>query len=170
MTDFILSDLHVFHDKIRCKDFAKFIKKTWCEKITNSDTVYNLGDMFFGEDVCSMNILTLDLPFKKMYMVLGNHDTDRKIRKVFTQYENIHLCSSRKIELPQGDVLLTHVPVHPYVMNEESRDGRKKLLNIHGHIHRPSPELGNKYFNVNYDVEKTFYKLDDILQSKGITR
>lgn len=87
-----------------------------------------------------------------------------------TQYENIHLCSSRKIELPQGDVLLTHVPVHPYVMNEESRDGRKKLLNIHGHIHRPSPELGDKYFNVNYDVEKTFYKLDDILQSKGITR
>jgi calcineurin-like phosphoesterase family protein len=126
---FVISDTHFGHKKILefeavARPFAtieehdRALVERWNTVVKPKDTVWHLGDVFFGKDghkpLAELNGI------KKL--VLGNHDHypleiyQQYFTKIFgaAQYDN---C------------ILTHVPVHPYQLESRYK------LNIHGHLH-----------------------------------
>lgn len=125
---YIIANTHFGHKKIiefekEKRPFATIeahdyeLVQRWNSVVRPKDTVWHLGDVFFGKDghlvLGSLNGI------KKL--VLGNHDHypleiyQRYFSKIFgaAQY---------------GHCILTHVPVH------ESQFHRYRV-NIHGHLH-----------------------------------
>jgi calcineurin-like phosphoesterase family protein len=89
----------------------------WNAVVTKRDTVWHLGDVFFGKDG---HLILAELSgYKKL--VLGNHD--HYPLAVYQQYfGKIHGAAEF------DGCLLTHVPVHPNQMYRYRK-------NIHGHMH-----------------------------------
>lgn len=91
----------------------------WNSVVRPQDTVWHLGDVFFGKD--AHRILGALNGFKRV--VLGNHDA--KHEDVLAQY------FKRMYGVAQyGGCILSHVPVHPYQLENRYKK------NIHGHMHR----------------------------------
>lgn len=125
---FVIADTHFGHKRITefeaaARPFAsveehdKELVSRWNAVVGPKDTVWHLGDVFFGKE--GHWILAGLNGVKKL--VLGNHDHyplaiyQQYFSKIFGAAEFSH-C------------LLTHVPVHP---NQLTRFRK----NIHGHMH-----------------------------------
>lgn len=187
MTVYITSDLHFNHNKVMQQrgytDIAKMNEDLvgfWNSTITENDDVYYLGDFCFGDidskskqymvefpyGSISFNDLIRQLRCRTLHFVIGNHDTSSKL-KTYSEYGykdktiRFYSCLSYKVS-EQEKVLFTHYPIHSYLFQEESRDGVKKLGNVHGHIHFGTVN-DNRYLNVNYDVCHRIYTLDEVL-------
>lgn len=89
----------------------------WNAVVRPGDTVWHLGDVYFGRD--THEILGSLVGLK--HLVLGNHDCYPI--EIYQKYFK-RICGARE----HSGALLTHVPVHP---NQLTRYGR----NIHGHMH-----------------------------------
>jgi calcineurin-like phosphoesterase family protein len=128
---FVISDTHFGHKKIIGFEatFRPFetidahdreLVARWNAVVRPKDTVWHLGDVFFGKD--GHKVLGELNGLKKL--VLGNHD----------HYPlDIYNCYFVKIygAAEFSDCLLTHVPVH------ESQMYRYRI-NVHGHMHSKS--------------------------------
>lgn len=125
---FVIADTHFGHKRIiefekDARPFAtveehdRELVARWNATVTSRDTVWHLGDVFFGKD--GHKILGALNGYKKL--VLGNHDHyplavyQNYFGKIFGAAEYRHS-------------LLTHVPVHPNQMYRYS-------MNVHGHMH-----------------------------------
>jgi calcineurin-like phosphoesterase family protein len=125
---YVISDTHFGHKKIiefekasrpfsTIEEHDRELVARWNAVVKPKDTVWHLGDVYFGKDghavLGSLNGL------KKL--VLGNHDHypleiyQRYFAKIFGAAE-------------YGNCLLTHVPVHECQMY-------RYQANIHGHMH-----------------------------------
>lgn len=126
---FIISDTHFGHKRIiefeaAARPFAtieehdRALVERWNATVKPKDTVWHLGDVFFGKDghapLGALNGL------KKL--VLGNHD--HYPLDVYRQYFSKIFGAAE-----YRSCILSHVPVHTGQL--ESR----YLLNIHGHTH-----------------------------------
>ena len=128
---FVISDTHFGHERIilfekRARPFDTIeehdreLVARWNAVVTKRDTVWHLGDVFFGKD--GHHVLAALNGYKKL--VLGNHDHyplavyQQYFGKIFGAAEYQH-C------------LLTHVPVHESQMHRYTK-------NIHGHMHSKS--------------------------------
>ena len=111
--------------------------ENWNRVVKPGDTVYHLGDVFFGNKDTFRSIWARLTGSKRL--ILGNHD-DAKflienglVQKV-TVWKEFH----------ERDLLLSHIPLDPSSLRRY-RHGRhdeenRMLLNVHGHIHQnPSP-------------------------------
>lgn len=126
---FVISDTHFGHKKILefepvARPFATIeehdreLIARWNAVVRPTDTVWHLGDVYFGRDghlaVAQLNGLKR--------LVLGNHDHypleiyQRYFTKIFGAAEH-------------GGNILTHVPVHAGQLE------RRYRRNIHGHLH-----------------------------------
>lgn len=95
----------------------------WNAVVKPQDTVWHLGDVFFGKD--GHEILAGLHGFKRL--VMGNHD--RFPLQIYQRY------FERIYGVAQYDgCVLSHIPVHPNQMAKRYR------LNIHGHLHHRSLE------------------------------
>ncbi len=129
---FVTADTHFGHKRIiefeaAARPFAtieehdRALVERWNAVVKPKDTVWHLGDVFFGKD--GHQVLASLHGVKKL--VLGNHDHyplaiyQQYFSKIFGAAEFSH-C------------ILTHVPVHPGQLQTRYR------LNIHGHMHSKS--------------------------------
>ena len=129
---FVISDTHFGHRRIiefeaaarpfaSIEDHDRALVERWNATVKPKDTVWHLGDVFFGKD--GHAVLSALHGLKKL--VLGNHDHyplevyQRYFSKVYGAAEF-------------GGCVLTHVPVHPGQLE------RRYRLNIHGHMHSRS--------------------------------
>jgi calcineurin-like phosphoesterase family protein len=126
---FVISDTHFGHKKILefeavARPFAtieehdRALVERWNTVVKPKDTVWHLGDVFFGKD--GHKPLAYLNGIKKL--VLGNHD--HYPLEIYQQY------FTKIFGTAQYDkCILTHVPVHPCQLE------KRYELNIHGHLH-----------------------------------
>lgn len=148
---YVISDLHLFHEKIigyENRPFTsiehmhkKFIQK-WNNTVKNSDIVYNLGDVSFSNKEDTESIISQLNGYK--ILILGNHDRGRS-RQFFLD------CGfDEVIKHPiiiEGFLIMSHEPVYA--------NSNMPYCNIHGHTHGTDYGLPNRYFNAS--VEKINY-------------
>lgn len=104
------------------EEMHKSIIENWNCCIADTDTVYILGDYYFGTSAKEMHDITVALKGNKI-LLKGNHDTmppSTYIKCGFSKYYDVPI-------LIGGDLLLSHEPVIHI-----TGDG---LYNIHGHTH-----------------------------------
>lgn len=126
---FVIADTHFGHKRIiefeatyrpfaTIEEHDRALVERWNAAVKPKDTVWHLGDVFFGKE--GHLIMAALHGLKKL--VLGNHDHyplevyQRYFSKIFGAAEH-------------GGCILTHIPVHPNQL--EKRYAR----NIHGHMH-----------------------------------
>ena len=135
---FIVSDTHLGHsnflnflndkgEQIRkfasVEEMDETIIANWNSVVGHSDTVYHLGDVYFGQG--HKHLWRLN---GRKHLVVGNHD-ELKSEHLHKHFEKIMLWRHFK----DFDMLLSHVPIH-------ESEIRKAQFNVHGHIHeKPSP-------------------------------
>lgn len=167
----LISDTHFNHANILCfkaEDGTLFrgryfddvdhmnetMAERWNAVVKPEDKVYHLGDVYMSQGPKANEILKR-LHGKKR-LILGNHDNgkDQLLQKYF---DKIYMW-----RIFDGEMLLTHVPVHP--------NSLRGTWNIHGHIHEKKSPPGNyhcvcveqtDYFPVNYE------QLRDQLRSRN---
>lgn len=126
---YVISDTHFGHKKIiefeaTTRPFAtieehdRTLVERWNARVNPKDTVWHLGDVFFGKD--GHHVLAALNGRKKL--VMGNHD--HHPISVYQTYFTKILGAAE-----WDDCILTHVPVHPYQLVKRYR------LNVHGHMH-----------------------------------
>lgn len=142
----VISDTHFNHKNIlkfedkegnKVRPFSsldemnELMIENWNRVVKTNDKVYHLGDVFFGSPDDAKKILKR-LNGKKR-LIVGNHDHP-KLQVIQNNFQKIMLWRHF------GNILLTHVPVHPSIL-KENRFGEHKVLNVHGHTHKKgSPE------------------------------
>jgi calcineurin-like phosphoesterase family protein len=89
----------------------------WNSVVRPKDTVWHLGDVYFGE---GWKVLPHLNGRKKL--VLGNHDAGKEETLMRHFYKIFGIATF-------GDCILSHVPVHPYQLASRFKK------NIHGHMH-----------------------------------
>lgn len=125
---YVISDTHFGHKRIlefekdarpyaTIEDHDRDLVARWNAVVTKKDTVWHLGDVFFGKD--GHKVLGELNGYKKL--VLGNHD-HYPLSVYQAYFGKIHGAAEF------SDCLLTHVPVHENQMYRYRK-------NIHGHMH-----------------------------------
>lgn len=154
MAIFLCSDWHFNHDRDfilvprgfdTVEQHNEEIIRRHNSLVTPEDTVYVLGDCCFGgPEYAERNIELIRQMNGKKYLVIGNHDTDAKI-KMYKEAELFEAIQfAYRIRFKKYEYLMTHYPT--LVWNGEDP---KPVWNIHGHDHDKSifHETGH-----NYDV------------------
>lgn len=125
---YFIGDLHIGHENMAFRrgydtleEYHITLISTWNTTISNTDIVYICGDLAININKC-IDVLT-KLNGKKV-LILGNHDTNKNIKKLQPYLHGI--CSSISFE----GIVFTHIPVHPF----ELERGRSRA-NVHAHLH-----------------------------------
>lgn len=156
---FVTSDTHFGHSNIikfeqekrpylTIRDHDLDLAARWNAVVKPEDTVWHLGDVFFGKK--GHEILGTLNGIKKL--VMGNHDhyDPNLYRRYFSKIYGA---------MSFGGAILSHVPVHPQQLEHRF----KKC--IHGHMH--SKKLDDPRY-VCVSVEHT--NLAPILMSEALNR
>ena len=140
MSIYFLSDLHFFHDrefvwKVRGFRDVEQMNDTIMENLNNTisaeDDFYLLGDFALGTDSDRIRATAASLP-GKVHLIIGNHDTDSKI-KLYKELPNfVEIAYATKIRVEKRELFLSHYPV---LTADYSDNPRHTVFNIHGHIH-----------------------------------
>lgn len=175
---FLASDHHLFHKKIieslgrnqfkHIEEHNEFILEKHNSVVGPNDVCKFLGDVCL-ETSCVDDYKILDQFNGKKHLIIGNHDTPRRIREYIDKgyfdkvmaYDTLGTQDSIKAEY-----LLSHVPVH--VHNLETRF--KKC--IHGHLHNdiilsPDGTPDKRYICVSMErIGYTPVPFEDIISEK----
>ena len=142
--NFYIADLHLNHKNVTVEgknfdnrpfqtldEMHEIIKKNWNSRITNSDTVYLLGDSIW-KLTDEMIALMAQLKGKKV-LIKGNHDKFNDIR--YKQLFN-EICDYKEItDNIQGvnhNIVLSHFPI--LMWNGQHRG----WFHLYGHVHNSS--------------------------------
>jgi calcineurin-like phosphoesterase family protein len=143
---FLASDHHIDHSKIiefepvhrpfkTVQEHNEALVERHNSVVSPNDIVWFLGDVIFGADPDYEILRKFN---GKKNLVLGNHDTPKKVRIFMDYFEKIvsyHVMS---------DIIISHIPVHHSQLEE------RFIGNIHGHLH--SKRIDDKrYFNVSME-------------------
>jgi len=164
---FVVSDTHFGHanmlkftdekgDPVRkfkdVTEMNEIMINNWNNTVSPEDTVYHLGDVYFGSQQSADR--TLSRLNGRKRLVLGNHDKG-KDTVLLKHFQKISLWRIFK----EFNLILSHVPLHPDSF-------RAVEYNAHGHIHqKTSPSK----FHKNVCVEKTSYtpiNIEDIIKNQ----
>lgn len=130
---FAISDLHLGHENIieYCRpefadldDMHNYLIKQWNSVVRPQDKVYVLGDVVFKKTYIE---ILAELHGTKN-LIMGNHDNSVKLYKFQEYFKKIRGCH-QLYEEGFGNMILTHIPVHPGQLDKRFK------LNIHGHLH-----------------------------------
>lgn len=117
------------------------IVERWNALVKPKDTVWHLGDVYFGpkESEHALEILKALAGYKRL--VMGNHDVNREdiLRHFFDRIYGV---------AEYGRCILSHVPVHPYQLE------KRYTKNIHGHMHSKRVQKGDYDFGIPGDDER----------------
>ncbi len=125
---FVIADTHFGHKNIlgmqpgerpfaTIEEHDRELVSRWNAAVKPADTVWHLGDVFFGKDghlpLAALNGLKR--------LVMGNHD--HYPIAVYQQYFSRIVGASE-----YRGCIMTHIPVHP-------QQFERFRLNLHGHLH-----------------------------------
>lgn len=168
---FFTSDLHFGHKNLcqglrgmTAEESDKLIIDNWNKVVTKRDLVYVLGDITMeNQNDIPKYISQLN---GRIILIGGNHDT----KQCCDVYRKLGITVMGCLKYK--GFICTHIPVHPYELEQEDR----QLLrgNIHGHVHRageidginysPKTDYGPLYYNVNTELHNyTPIAFDDIV-------
>jgi calcineurin-like phosphoesterase family protein len=142
----------------------KLIIDNWNKVVTKRDLVYVLGDITMeNQNDIPKYISQLN---GRIVLIGGNHDT----KQCCDVYRKLGITVMGCLKYK--GFICTHIPVHPYELEQEDR----QLLrgNIHGHVHRsgeidgisytPKTDYGPLYYNVNIELHNyTPIAFDDLV-------
>lgn len=129
------------------KEMDDYMIEKWNSVVKPTDTVYHLGDVFFGDREYFETI------WKKLNgekrLIVGNHDDIR-----YLSSNNFFSKIGLWRMFPEFGIVMSHVPLHQSSsMYYGSKDSGTllaepiQLINIHGHLHQNASPNGS-YINV----------------------
>lgn len=168
---FFTSDLHFGHKNLcqglrgmTAEESDKLIIDNWNKVVTKRDLVYVLGDITMeNQNDIPKYISQLN---GRIVLIGGNHDT----KQCCNVYRKLGITVMGCLKYK--GFICTHIPVHPYELEQE---GRQLLRgNIHGHVHiagqidgvnySPKTDYGPLYYNVNTELHNyTPIAFDDLI-------
>ena len=138
---YFTSDLHLFHDREfiykprgfdNVGDMNAEIERRWNETIGKGDHVYVLGDLMLG-GTSNKGIEILSRLNGKIHIVIGNHDTDNRV-KLYQSLPNVSSVTyAAKVKYDGYNFYLTHFPCLTGSLEKESL--KQMSLNLSGHTH-----------------------------------
>ena len=143
------------------KEMNAYMVEMWNSHIKKEDTVYHLGDVFYGKnaDKEAFKRIFNSLHGQRKILIMGNHDDGRFQTSL----------GWSKVRAQQGldsdGLFLSHYPTH--ISSLYSFKVERILLNVHAHIHKNSSPEG-PYFNVC--VERNAYKPFHIEDLKAVAK
>ena len=170
---FLTSDNHFSHKNIHrfCPntrpdaDWNVMDKKMilqWNSQVSQFDTVYLLGDVFFCNSVDAIKIMNR-LNGKK-HLIYGNHDkairSNATLRGMFESE-----AEYREIRFDGHDLILFHYPI------QEWNKMHHGSIHCYGHIHGAVSNVGGRTVNVcvdspemNTGVPYALYPIEDVIR------
>lgn len=136
----LTSDLHFGHDREfiwgprgfkNVYEMNEAIIKNWNTVIAPEDEVYVLGDLMLGDN--EVGIKMIKQLKGKIHIILGNHDTAKRIELYEQCYNIVDIKYADLIKYNGYSFYLSHYPT--ITSNLEKEFGKHCLLNIHGHTH-----------------------------------
>ena len=166
---YFISDTHFGHANIlkfepekrpfaNVDEMNEYIIAQWNAIVRPEDTVWHLGDVYFGGKE-NLQLCKRLMGHKKL--ILGNHDKGDVQEYLDVGFESIH--GMVKMKMHGTCAWLTHGPLNDNEFNHGC------TINIHGHTHGRLVHNGNKLDDryINVCVEYTGCKpvaLEDILK------
>ncbi len=137
---FFTSDLHLCHDrefiwKVRgfkdVDEMNEAIVHRWNETVSDNDIVYVLGDLMLKDNEKGISILSrLN---GTIHIIVGNHDTDNRIKMYRTLPKVKSVLYSCRLRWNGYHFYLTHFPC--LTGNVEKESLKQMTLNLSGHTH-----------------------------------
>jgi calcineurin-like phosphoesterase family protein len=164
MNVFFSSDFHFGHKVIapKYRNFSSTKEHDEAlldllSKVKREDVLFILGDFLFDCEEYEWYLEQVAKMPLRIKLLLGNHDSKRLYLP--SRPANIEL------QLPffsYKNMWLSHCPIHPQEM-------RRRVANVHGHLHNAVVEDDPRYFNVCLDQHDfQFVSLDIIKQHFNI--
>ncbi len=135
-------NIHNYRDQFSsAEEHHEVIFDNLASNVHKQDTLVLLGDIALTPE---WNERLQTINCRKKILVMGNHDTDRKVhvRDLINTYKDIHALWNNR------NCIYSHCAIHP-------DEFRNKILNIHGHGHERKI-AGPGYFSVS--LENIDYK------------
>lgn len=138
----------------------KIMLINWIETVSNDDTVYHLGDVFWSRQVARAIMPRLT---GKIIFLIGNHDKVLvSLMDEYPQHTYVGSFRGKHIE-EEGQMrilhpvvaFLSHRPQDPLVWSKFGR------YHFHGHTHDKLPSEGRRF---NVSVEQIGYKPIEITE------
>lgn len=151
------SDLHLNHNKdfiYKARGFNTITTMNWStlfrlkKKVKPEDDLYILGDIALGEleDVK----LYLKLIPGKVHFIIGNHDTNRKI-KYYEEIGWINEGYATVLRKGKWRFYLSHYPT--LTANYDDDEKHLPLINLFGHTHQKNIFWNDNKYMVNVGVD-----------------
>lgn len=144
MAIFIVSDLHLGHDKPfiygargfeNVEDMNEAIIRKWNEVVDEEDDVCVLGDLVMGPET---NLQMLRRLKGRLHIVRGNHDTDTRWNFYQELPNVVEVGNSIYFSYDGYKFYLTHYPTITTRANV-GKPLKKCLVNLCGHTHTKDP-------------------------------
>ena len=144
MAIFIVSDLHLGHDKSfiygargfeNIEDMNEAIIRKWNEVVDEEDDVYVLGDLVMGEE---RNLQLLRRLNGYFHIARGNHDSDNRWRFYGWLPNTVEVANSLYLSYDGYKFYLSHYPTIT-TRADVGKPLKKCLVNLCGHTHTKDP-------------------------------
>lgn len=139
---FVTSDLHFGHDKEflfrprgfeNIEDMNRAIIENWNNTVGKKDNIYVLGDLMLGDN--EKGIECVNSLNGKLHIILGNHDTDVRIKLYGEKCKNVVSISyAERVRYKKYHFYLSHYPT--LTANLESESLHQCIINLYGHTHQ----------------------------------
>lgn len=158
--DYFISDMHLQHEKIiglnnrpfsDVDEMTKVMINNWNSIVTNDDTVYILGDYYYGNSVGQFIDITTKLNGHK-HLLIGNHDEiitniDKSI--LDSLFESI--SEQKEIVINNKNIILNHYPYEDGYWK-----GYPNSIHLHGHKHSKQNKMNSLKYDVGVDANNFF--------------
>lgn len=144
MAIFIISDLHLGHDKDfiygargfeSVEEMNEAIIRKWNEVVSEEDDVYVLGDLVMGPEE---NLQMLRRLNGWLHIVRGNHDTDTRFLFYDRYLNTVELVDAIYFSYDGYKFYLSHYPTIT-TRADAGKPLKKCLVNLCGHTHTKDP-------------------------------
>lgn len=137
----LTSDLHLGHDREFVWGPRGFksshehdieVVDRFCEKVSNDDDVYILGDLILGDTNRGIGYLR-ELP-GDIHIIRGNHDTDARIARYKELPNVVEIVDATRLKYEKYHFYLSHYPT--LTANLEKESLKQVEINLFGHTHQ----------------------------------
>ena len=168
---YFTSDCHFMHSRQfiyeprgfnSVEEMDETIIENWNKMVSINDTIYVLGDFFLGQDYDFID-RTLKCLNGDIHLIIGNHDTPKKI-DFYSQQPNIsEILYAKMITYKKKNFFLCHYPTRTSGL-EYSPD--RCIINLYGHTHQKEKFYEDRpyMYNVGVDAHNcTPVSIDEII-------
>ena len=156
---FFTSDLHLNHNKgfiyeprgfSNCHEHSLGIIDNINQVVKEDDELYILGDVMLEDDEKGLYYFNR-IKCHNIHIILGNHDSDKRI-EIFKSLDNVkELCFATRIKLKKWTFYLSHYPAN--TCNDADKKNSAIVFNLCGHTHTKDRFIEMRRGTMSYHVE-----------------